>query len=458
MEQQNENSNHSATSPPVKSGFKPLAIRNLFPGMLIGVLIGIVGFLAYERYLPKITETLYIVTLTTFGVLVTGFILIYAFKRQITTFLFGSATANAGEVIDDAQKITDAITDRFADTLLRDIDPGARQRIRHVLPRLTNWFIWSRFRNWWWQWLLGIFVSLGGLTGTLLLMNQNQLLEEQNKKIGIQTELMQQQTALAKQQMLLSEASRRSALVVLMSNIMDKVDKEIENQQKGLSLKQKENRKYKLSQSLIGQIAALSHSFKPYLFMDVDTLIGKPLSPERGQLLITLTRLPLDTQTLYKIYDVSTFANSELSGAELSGADLQGIDLRDANLNGANLRKSNLCNALLHHISFGRGADLTLANLSSTKLFSASFIGTSLISANLSNAELGSAFFELVEFRNANLKGTDLSHTIFKFTWDGPTVPQLKECKSLYRSKGIPDSTLTQLRQTHPHLFTWSKE
>jgi hypothetical protein len=200
---------------PTKSGFSPLTIRNLIPGILVGILIGIAGFLVYQRYLPQVTRTLYIVTLTSFGVLVISFVLLYAFKKQITSFIFGSATANAGEVIEDAQRVTDALTDRFADTLLRDVDPGVRHRVRHVLPRLANWFIWSRFRNWWWQWVLGIFVSLGGLTGTLLLMNQNELLEAQNIKIESQTKLMNQQ-------MLLSEASRRSTLVSLM---MDKVER-----------------------------------------------------------------------------------------------------------------------------------------------------------------------------------------------------------------------------------------
>lgn len=359
MEQPNDNTDQATPDPkpdtfPLKSGFKPLAIRNLLPGMVIGILIGIAGFLVYQRHLPQVTRTLYTVTLTSFGVLVLSFVLLYAFKRQITAFIFGSATANAGEVIEDAQRVTDALTDRLADTLLRDVAPDVRQRVRHVLPRLANWFIWSRFRNWWWQWVLGIFVSLGGLTGTLLLMNQNELLEAQNIKIDSQTELMNQQ-------MFLSEASRRSALVVLMSNIMDKVDTEIESQQKGLSFKQKEKRKYKLSQSLIGQIAALSYSFKPYRYMEGGSLIEKPLSPERGQLLITLTLLPLDTATLKKIYQSATFQWADLQDADLEKADLRGVILSSANLREVNLSGANLSGANLSE------ADLSINQLSKSK-------------------------------------------------------------------------------------------
>ena len=69
-------------------------------------------------------------------------------------------------------------------------------------------------------------------------MNQNDLLKAQNLKIDDQTTLLKSQTEVAKRQMLLEEASRRSNLVVLMSNIMDKVDREIEAQQsKGFSRK-----------------------------------------------------------------------------------------------------------------------------------------------------------------------------------------------------------------------------
>jgi hypothetical protein len=121
MEEQNNTPNQVPPTP-TKSGSSPLAIRNLIPGIVVGILIGIAGFLVYDRHLPQVTRTLYIVTLTSFGVLVISFVLLYAFKKQITSFIFGSATANAGEVIEDAQRVTDALTDRFADTLLRDVD------------------------------------------------------------------------------------------------------------------------------------------------------------------------------------------------------------------------------------------------------------------------------------------------------------------------------------------------
>jgi uncharacterized protein YjbI with pentapeptide repeats len=402
MEQHNNNPNQ-VPSTPIKSGFSSLAMIYL----LLGILIGITVILAYQRYLPQVTRTFYLVTLTIFGLLVLIIVLLYLFKKQITTFFFGSATANAGEVIEDAQRVTDALIDRFTNTLLRDVAPGVLQRVRYVLPRFVNWFIWSRFRNWWWQWVLGIFVSLGGLTGTLLLMNQNELLEAQNIKIDSQTILMQKQTELAQQQISLSEASRRSALVVLMSNIMDKVDREIESQQKGLSFPQKEERKYKLSQSLVGQIAALSHSFKPYRYMDGDTLIARALSPERGQLLITLTLLPLDTFTLNKLYQSATFESADLQRAVLNRADLSRVNLSEANLIGADLSETNLISADLSEANL-IAANLSKANLIDVNLSGANLYFANLDGANLNEAYLGEAYLKEAIFVRADLRGADL--------------------------------------------------
>ncbi len=476
MEQQDNKPNQATPDPtPTKSGSSPLAIRNLLPGMVIGILIGIAGFLVYQRHLPQVTRTLYTVTLTSFGVLVLSFVLLYAFKKQITAFIFGSATANAEEVIEDAQRVTDALTDRFADTLLRDVAPDVRQRVRHVLPRLANWFIWSRFRNWWWQWVLGIFVSLGGLTGTLLLMNQNELLEAQNIKIDSQTNLMRKQTELAQQQMSLDEASRRSALVVLMSNIMDKVDREIESQQKGLSFKQKEKRKYQLSQSLIGQIAALSHSFKPYRYLQGDTLIERPLSPERGQLLITLTLLPLDTATLHKIYYSATFESADLQGAELQNADLRGVKLENADISNANLRGVNLFNANLINsdmtgtflsysdlrkakFTFAKmlGVNLRGANLQESILAVANLIGAKFGRADLSGANLSGADFLQAEWAEKNIIEANLNNVDFtgaNFKRSKLYVVQLSKSRSLYECENLHDSLKLLLQQSHPQLF-----
>lgn len=396
--------------------------KNILPGLFIGILVGIAGILFYQKHQPDITTALYTATWVLFGLVIITFLLFWGLRTYLTRFVFGSKTANAGDVLEDAQRVSDVITERFADKILADLPSPERDRIKHILPRLANWFFWGRLRNWWWQWILGIFVSLGGITGTMLLMNQNKLLENQNN--------------LIKRQLSLEEASRRSALVVLMSNILDKVDREIENQLRDTLRHQWD--KFTISPSLIGQIAALSHSFKPYYFMDGDTLIPRALSPERGQLLITLTSIPLNDLTLLEIYSSSNFKEADLQGAILEGANLVGANLEGANFEGANLKNVVFCSK---RFNFGglklqeemesNGGNVRVAQMKLRKL----------IIENIKMAKL----------KDANLKGADLKGSNLEVVND-LTPSQLEQVKSLWDTK-LPKTIDSLLHITHPHLF-----
>ena len=393
--------NETPAPAPRPSG-SPFSIRHLLPGLAIGMLLGIVGLLTFQNHLPGLTKALYTITLISFGVVVLSFLIVFVFRQLITRKLLGENSA--GDFLNDAQTVADAVTDQLAKNVLVNVTPETSERVRKALPLLANWFIWGRLRNWWWNWILGVFISLGGLTGTILLMNQNDLLEAQNKKID--------------RQMQLEEANRRSALVVLMSNIMDKVDREIESQQpKGLSMKAKEQEKYALSQSLIGQIAALSHSFKPYRYMDGDTLIGRPLSPERGQLLITITRLPLDTAIIHQIFYASSFAYADLKGTGFDGLDLKGInlsgaDLSETGLSNVDFRNANLQNAKLNN-SYLDGANLSGADLSYTDMKEAGMSNVNMDSVNICYSDLEFATLKNANLRNAYCRGGNLNNTDF---------------------------------------------
>ncbi len=256
-----------------------------------------------------------------------------------------------------------------------------------------------------WQFTLTFIVAC---VGTWLLVNQNDLLDTQNVLLGSQNALMTNQNTLIQHQMSLEEADRRGALVMLMSNIMDKVDKEIELQQAGLSKQARDKTRFNLSPSLIGQIVALSHSFKPYRYLEEDSLINEQLSPERGQLLITLTLLPLDTSCFNKIYKSSTFQQADLNNAVLrevylSGADLNGADLHGADLSGTDLRGADLSGTDL------RGADLSGTDLRGADLRRANLSGALFILANLHKADLNSANLSRVYLSGADLSEADLS-------------------------------------------------
>lgn len=409
-------------------------------GALVGILLGIAGVLIYQGYLGQITNILLYVSLVFFGVVVLTFILVWGFKTYLTRLLFGSKVADSPDLIAEAQQMTDQLSSNVIDKLLEKATEEDKEKVKGLVVRLGNWFLWGRLRNWWWSWILGIFVSLGGLTGTLLLVNQNELLQNQNQ--------------LIKNQMSLEEASRRGALVMLMSNIFDKVDDEIAEQRVEMRRKGKvvtDSTKFSISQSLIGQIAALGQAFKPYRFMDGDTLIGRALSPERGQLLITISGLPLDTITLDKILGNCPLEEANLKGAFLSDSYLRGAYLINANFEDAGLNNANLQLAFMTGANL-KNAQLKNANLESAFLENADLRNTYLEDADLSDANLQGSNLKGARLYNAKLSGANLINADLRevILLD---MEQLASAKSLYQCK-LPSASYEEiLRKTHPKLF-----
>lgn len=214
---------------------------------------------------------------------------------------------------------------------------------------------------------VGAITILLALLPTLILLVQTWILSQQNKRIDTQNELVKNQNALIDkqntrldQQTYLQEAERRSSLVFLFSNIMDAIDKELKEDvgEKG---------KRDLSPQLIGRIVALSTRLKPYRYLDGDTLITKPLSPERGQLLVSLVRSNLDSTTLVGVYENADFSHSDLGDMNLSKTYLGGINLSNSDLKSANLVKSNLSGAKLKGINL-KYAKLMGSNLNATEV------------------------------------------------------------------------------------------
>jgi len=223
------------------------------------------------------------------------------------------------------------------------------------------------------------------LLPTFILLVQTGILHQQNKRIDIQNERLKQQTYL-------QEAERRSSLVFLFSNIMDAIDKEL-TEDVG------EREKRDLSPQLIGRIVALSTRLKPYRYLDGDTLITKPLSPERGQLLISLIQSQLDTNlTLPIIFKNGDFSFSDIKNGNFKSAYLKNINLQYSNLynatfQNANISKANLANCYSKNTSFAL-ADLRQSNLSDNNLNGANFSKANLIRTKLVNVSLKRAYMK----------------------------------------------------------------
>jgi uncharacterized protein YjbI with pentapeptide repeats len=234
-------------------------------------------------------------------------------------------------------------------------------------------------------------IFIGLLIGALVAGGFSYLLL--NKKYKAQTRF--QQLQLSRQAEVI-ETTRHSSLMDLINNLLDQIDTELG-----------EHPKRTLGDETIERISAVCYASKPYFHSEGDTLSVKKLSPERGALLLMLSRMNLDTNTFRQIKLKTSFSGADLRGADLSltaldGIDLNAADLRDANLQGANLTKANLSFANLW------GAKLEKAKLNEADLQRANLAWADLNETDLSKANLKEADLTSTQLRRTNLKGTIL--------------------------------------------------
>jgi len=256
------------------------------------------------------------------------------------------------------------------------------ETIEETIYKARSWLIWTTSISWAYRILLIFLAGFSGLVGTLLLFNQNVLFEEQNVRLDQQTYLQ--------------EAERRSSLVYLFSDVMDRIDAE------------KKTGTSKLSNELVGRIIALSHAFKPYHYLQNDSLKSAPLSPERGQLLLFLLESNLDSLNYVSIFKRGDFSYAELEGFDLSERNLSFINLSNANLERAILDRSILINVHLEN------ANLKNISAKNSNLSFSDFQHSDFTKANLYNSQLRGSFFQSCKFDYAQFRNADIRNSIFR--------------------------------------------
>lgn len=338
----------------------------LLLGVLVGAVLALVGLRTLESYLSHLIVGFISLILIA---AVLAFVIVQN-KEAVFKKVFGVSNTDLGQVKALAQVL-------FMNIWNKDFKT-AQTTFNALFAKVFAWYSWMNFRRWIILAFQTLFVGFGGLLGTLLLYNQNKLLTRQNELLILQNTRLSQQTYL-------QEAERRSALILLMGNLLDALDSELKDDigQQGVR---------DLSPQLIGRIIALSGGLKPYRYLDNDSLIQKEISPERGQLLLSIISSEVDNGTLRRIFQTADFSFAELGGATLAGEFLEGINLREADLSKANLNGARM-----------QGADLNKADLSGAIL-----AGADLRKANLSDTDLRETFITDVDFRGASLYGADL--------------------------------------------------
>jgi uncharacterized protein YjbI with pentapeptide repeats len=362
--------------------------RNLIAmvlGIILGALVALTGLPAIEEHLP----TLIVGFLIIIALAVVFTFIIVQRKDRVLKKVFGVNDTDLSIVKDSSQAF-------FIEAWNRNYEE-AKTHFDAVFKVVFAWYSWMNFRRWVLTVFQTLFVGFGGLLGTVLLYNQNKLLLQQNEMLRHQSTRLDQQTYL-------QEADRRSSLIFLMGNLLDAMDKELKEDlgQPGVR---------DLSPQMIGRVVALSNSLRPYRFLESDSLVKRELSPERGQLLISLINSQIDNRSLRKIFQFANFSFADLNGAVLSGEYLSGINLRSANLKNAFLDATELSQADLSHADL-YGAILEGAILKRSNLSYADIRHTSLISVDMQEAFLSWANLSGSPLPTMNLLGATLDNAI----------------------------------------------
>lgn len=237
-------------------------------------------------------------------------------------------------------------------------------------------------------WLaVSLFIVLGGITSIIMVSWQSKLFVDntnnQNKRILELTEI--------------TESLRKNNQVYLMSNVLNQVQDEIKMNPNG-----------PLSDATIARVAALSFSFKPYRFIENDTLSDRELSPERGQLLIALTLMNIDSASFNAIKRKSTFKKADLRGVTLTDIDLSGINLEEADMSfskitGVNFSYSNLRKIRMSSV-FCNQCTIISSDLSRSYFSKSKFKNCNFSTVDFSESDLTYNYLKLCRFNHSNIK------------------------------------------------------
>ncbi len=229
-----------------------------------------------------------------------------------------------------------------------------------------------------------------------------------------QTKLLINQNALITSQNNLVEADRRSSLVFVMGDVLTDLNEELKY--KGV------NSGRNISKTLEARIISLCMAMKPYRYIENGVLIEKPISPERGQLLFTLLKSDLGSESSQDILNSADFNYtnlrkvnlgrgvnlkyarldySDLTEAQMPAANLERAELKEVQMSKANLSDANLKRARLHN-----------ANLHKAELLTADLTNANLFGADLSGADLSEATLWGAKLENANLTDAILDNAI----------------------------------------------
>lgn len=251
----------------------------------------------------------------------------------------------------------------------------------------------------------------GILTGILISAVAAYVLFPMSGNLKSKTRHLQQQIRLQSE---IIDSLRQSSLSNWMAPILNLILDDLKRHPDG-----------KLEPSTIAQISNLCYAANPYPSVSGDSISIKRLSPERGQLLLVLSKLNIDTSSFRLIFAQCTFAYADLRGADMRDTYLRGINLEHADLQGAHLQyadlveaqlsNANLWGAHLAHADFRKAnlksADLSWAELSDSHMQRSTLTEANLYGAQVRRVDLTSSDLQWTDFTGAFITGSRLDST-----------------------------------------------
>ncbi|MGY4627248.1 pentapeptide repeat-containing protein [Bradyrhizobium sp. USDA 4486] len=392
-------------------GRSALFLNTLIIGLLLGASLGPALFLAV-KYLELSGDLLFSFVVGVFAAFGVCLAIAGVSALLIVPRIFSSARGTLAAMVDDLTKSSRAYT--------AGDSTKAVEHFGRAVGEGVAWYSIGATRRFVAQAALGLLISFGGVLGAVLLLSQNSLLRDQNmmiksqnEKIDKQLDLLVQQNEKIDQQTMVADSQKRGAFVSEMFTILQEVARA-------------DHTEGKIDKPLTTRIAVLTSSAVPYLYLDflgdpgAPRRIPLPLSPERGQIIVALTRLKVNLSLLAAAG--ARFENADLRRFDLTEADLSRINLSNSDLSGsvlekATLKGTNLTDAVVDNVK-ASGANFAEAHFESTMITGSDFKSANLDGAWFNDTEIKGGNFTDASFVGAVINGLSFENTLVS-TRDG---------------------------------------
>ena len=370
--------------------------RDIFQIVIVAAVIACIAFLsgmAGPQLILQYGRVISTVALAGAIMLIIALAVAATFGKTIVAKLFRLTSGQLEEIGTPLQSAVRGVIDGRREDAILDAEKLGRLIFAKYIWISVRRFILTAF--------LATAATLAGFTTTILLLEQNRLLQSQNEKLDSQNKLFDVEVKLVESQtQLLERQTSLAATTALTDNLVSvrQLFDELAATQNGENLSpasgngerqvglveaflKKPRRQLSAQQS--ARLAFVTSNLRPY----AGTKIGEVeilRSVERGQVILALHHLNVDLESAASSLNLNSmdmsdakaigleftnfvFGNASFAGADLRLSAFSGCDFSDCDFRGANLQMSAICHEFprLQVCTLGSVRTVTSAKLTS---------------------------------------------------------------------------------------------